>query len=74
LITTGTTYVTLDRELCGNVRFKTVHDRAVGHITMAELTVVTTKFTIQRNICCTSGCQLQLLYFLMMGTESTRNM
>jgi hypothetical protein len=34
---TGRTHVTLDRELCGNVRLKIVHDRAVGHITVAEL-------------------------------------
>jgi hypothetical protein len=27
----------LGRELCGNVSMKTVHDRAVGHITVAEL-------------------------------------
>jgi hypothetical protein len=27
----------LDRELCGNVRSKIVHDRAVGHITVVEL-------------------------------------
>jgi hypothetical protein len=32
--------VTLDRELCGNVRLKTVQDRAVGHITVVELELV----------------------------------
>jgi hypothetical protein len=37
LTATGTTYVTLDRELFGNVRLNIVHDRAAGHITVVEL-------------------------------------
>jgi hypothetical protein len=37
---TGTTYVTLDRELCCNVYLKTVHDRTVGYVTVVELELV----------------------------------
>jgi hypothetical protein len=31
----------MNRELCGKVDLKIVHDRAVGHITVAELNSAT---------------------------------
>jgi hypothetical protein len=46
--------------------FRVVQNGAVGHITVGELELMTlkvdftTKFTIQRNLCYISDCQLQL--------------
>jgi hypothetical protein len=43
---------------------KTVQDRAVGHITLVELELTPTlpQGSLSDVTCCTSGCQLQLLY------------
>jgi hypothetical protein len=37
---TGTTYVMIGLEHSGKIRLESVHNRAVSHITMAELELV----------------------------------